>query len=291
MPDVNLQLRRNMMVYLTLATICMVILSTSLTGLVFQPGLPIPGADSSPSTHASTGATEPQTLEVGKALQFPFAISFGVILLVILLSLGKKVDFRQIAKWVACLLVVAFVSVLLNQIKFNLPVTPAGNSQEADLPPSVVYDIAPIGDPPQHLYSLVLIFILLAAAVLVAVIIAHAMQRVKADDAIGAEASEALRAIKEGADLRNVIYRCYLQMVKIASEKRGLTREESATPREFERYLVSKGIPDLPIHQLTGLFEKVRYGGKALDSEDEETAVACLTAIHAACESGEQKNR
>jgi hypothetical protein len=291
MPDVNLQLRRNMMVYLTLATIGMVILSTSLTGLVFQPGLPIPGADSSPSTHASTGATEPQTLGVGKALQFPFAISFGVILLVILLSLGKKVDFRQIAKWVACLLVVAFVSVLLNQIKFNLPVTPAGNSQEADLPPSVVYDIAPIGDPPQHLYSLVLIFILLAAAVLVAVIIAHAVQRVKADDAIGAEASEALRAIKEGADLRNVIYRCYLQMVKIASEKRGLTREESATPREFERYLVSKGIPDLPIHQLTGLFEKVRYGGKALDSEDEETAVACLSAIHAACESGEQKNR
>ena len=92
-------------------------------------------------------------------------------------------------------------------------------------------------------------------------------------------ARKALGRIQAGADLRDVILRCYHEMIRAVSEKRHLDRPESATPSEFSRSLEAAGLPVEQVQRLTRLFELVRYGAKHLGRSDEAEAVACLNAI------------
>jgi hypothetical protein len=93
------------------------------------------------------------------------------------------------------------------------------------------------------------------------------------------EAVSALLAIKQGNDINNIIITCYMNLLKIAQEWQGFEREDHVTPREYEVLLSSLGIPSDPIHKLTQLFEKVRYGKKAIDENDEAVAIDCLKTI------------
>ena len=92
----------------------------------------------------------------------------------------------------------------------------------------------------------------------------------------------AITDIENGADLRNVILRCYYEMNQAVETQRGIKRAEGMTPREFENQLVSLGIPHEPVTQLTRLFEDVRYGGKIIGKETEDLARKCLSAIASA---------
>ncbi len=96
------------------------------------------------------------------------------------------------------------------------------------------------------------------------------------------EALGAISDIEDGADLRNVILRCYYEMNQAVEKQRGMKRAEGMTPREFENQLISLGIPQEPVLQLTRLFEDVRYGEKDMGSETEDLARKCLSAIASA---------
>lgn len=98
------------------------------------------------------------------------------------------------------------------------------------------------------------------------------------------EAREALDALHAGADLKDTVMRCYFEMNRVVREQKGLVREETMTPREFEAYLAEAGLPDQQVQKLTRLFEDVRYGARAAGGRDERQAVECLTAIVEACE-------
>jgi hypothetical protein len=93
------------------------------------------------------------------------------------------------------------------------------------------------------------------------------------------EALGAISDLDNGLDLRNVILRCYYEMNRAVEMHRGIKRAEGMTPREFENQLVSLGIPQVPVSQLTRLFEDVRYGRKETGNETEELARKCLSAI------------
>jgi hypothetical protein len=101
---------------------------------------------------------------------------------------------------------------------------------------------------------------------------------------ISQEAEEALSDLRSGANLRNVIVRCYLDMGHTVDRWRGIQRQQSMTPREFETTLAELGLPNEPIVNLTRLFEAVRYGTNEASPEDEATAVTSLTAILQACQ-------
>ncbi len=83
---------------------------------------------------------------------------------------------------------------------------------------------------------------------------------------------------------KNVIIKSYLDMNAVVGEKRGLIRDEAMTPAEFAVRLDSLGLPLDAVHGLTEVFERVRYGGQEVGTEETEEAKRCLTSILKACE-------
>jgi hypothetical protein len=104
-------------------------------------------------------------------------------------------------------------------------------------------------------------------------------------DQLAQEAQVALDALHAGADVKNTVIRCYVEMSRVLDEQRGIRREEAATPREFEQQLKEAGLPDAQVEQLTRLFEAVRYGAKVADRRQERQAIDCLAGIVKACQS------
>ncbi len=103
------------------------------------------------------------------------------------------------------------------------------------------------------------------------------------------QAQAALDAIRAGGDLSEAILRCYRQMIETLKEYRGIYRDEDMTPHEFELFLEKHGVPGDPVHQLTRLFEEVRYGAARPGRKDEQVAIASLSAIVSACQRAAQK--
>jgi hypothetical protein len=101
---------------------------------------------------------------------------------------------------------------------------------------------------------------------------------------ISQEAQEALAALQAGADLKDIVLRCYSDMSQVLREQRGISRDKSMTPREFAQYLGEAGLHNDQIARLTYLFENVRYGAKVPGKPEEQEAVACLSAIVKACQ-------
>lgn len=92
-------------------------------------------------------------------------------------------------------------------------------------------------------------------------------------------AQAALEALQAGADFRNTVIRCYREMSEALRAQRGIQRQGTMTPREFESRLIQLGVPGAPIRQLTRLFELVRYGAVTPGKAEEDQAISCLTAI------------
>lgn len=103
---------------------------------------------------------------------------------------------------------------------------------------------------------------------------------------VAEQARRAIRSIEAGADVRNAILLCYFEMSRILGEEKGLTRQSTMTPREFERSLAAAGLPGPAVQRLTRLFESVRYGAKATGAGEEQEAKIALAEISDACRSG-----
>ena len=67
-------------------------------------------------------------------------------------------------------------------------------------------------------------------------------------------------------------------MSRALSRGQNLHRSQGMTPREFEQHLAGHGLKIDDIHQLTRLFEQVRYGGKTPAPRAEREAIHCLSA-------------
>jgi hypothetical protein len=73
-------------------------------------------------------------------------------------------------------------------------------------------------------------------------------------------------------------------MLQAVEEYKNIRRDRDMTPHEFELALERRGLPREPIHQLTELFEQVRYGGQVPGRAEERLAVSSLSAIVSACQ-------
>ena len=95
----------------------------------------------------------------------------------------------------------------------------------------------------------------------------------------GLEAEKAWRALQTGLDLKDVIIKCYRQMGLALKEEQGIEREDFMTTGEFQHLLATAGVPYGPVHQLTRLFDAVRYGNWQPNPTDKHEAIQSLEAI------------
>lgn len=145
-------------------------------------------------------------------------------------------------------------------------------------------------DPPEWIVTTASLIIALALTGLLVGIVymvwrnrVRKMAELKPLDDIAKEAQDAIDAIQSGGDLRDVIMRCYAEMSRVVSESRNLYRGQDMTPHEFEVFLQGRGLPREAIHQITTLFEAVRYGALVPGRQEENQAISSLNAIVNAC--------
>ncbi|GAK58064.1 hypothetical protein U27_05037 [Candidatus Vecturithrix granuli] len=87
-----------------------------------------------------------------------------------------------------------------------------------------------------------------------------------------------------GGSFKNVIIRCYVEMSAAVEKYRGIQRQDTMTPREFEMQLTQIGFPPEPIRYLTRMFEVVRYGTQIPGEAEEQQTMYSLAAIINACQ-------
>jgi hypothetical protein len=68
-------------------------------------------------------------------------------------------------------------------------------------------------------------------------------------------------------------------MGQALQQEQRIEREAFMTTGEFEVLLSAKGVPRDPVHQLTQLFDAVRYGRRQPASGENQRALQCLDAI------------
>ncbi|MGQ9548836.1 MAG: DUF4129 domain-containing protein [Roseiflexus sp.] len=108
---------------------------------------------------------------------------------------------------------------------------------------------------------------------------------------IAAEAQAALRDLEAGANVRDTVTRCYVEMMRILRAERGILRAPDMTAREFEQRLARTGLAQTYIHRLTRLFEMVRYSPRAPGPREAREAEECLRAIVEAYQSRDGTHR
>lgn len=270
----------------------LLLLAISVDGLQLLPGRPFnffASVDPPPSGAQAVQATGDAILQVVRVILIGSAVLLPISILYALLSAeGRK---KLIGN---AMMAVSMVAVYL------LALRAFGNRErELEMPPLVgTADPAEvIDDIPLDTFNaatpdwLVLAISLLCASILsivLAVVIWRIWRsrrpvRATARDYLAQEAQNAIDTLQSGGELTDAILRCYQEMSRLLQQERGIQRKADMTAREFERALLAQKLPPDAVHQLTLLFEQVRYGHARMGQREEELALASLNAIVEAC--------
>jgi hypothetical protein len=191
----------------------------------------------------------------------------------------RGANWKLLASFIPSMLVISLIALGVIFLIMLLP--KAGGSAPVDLPLPTATPLvtAPLGPVPPLLVWLVGIGLLAIALLFGGWIALSASRQPSTMEMVGLEAEKAWQALKTGLDLKDVIVKCYRQMSLALEKEQGIERETYMTIREFENLLQAAGVPKAPIHQLTQLFEAVRYGNWQPNPADEQKAIQCLEAI------------
>jgi len=284
--SLNQVAKRRALILLIAALVAAVLLASSLSNLELSSGQPFPGAGSSTSTvpeltrPTAAGASDPLPI-----VQGVLATTLLILLIWLLIRLIARTSLKDIA---GLILALAVLLILLLSLPRVPPGTPVSLAQESAAPgvPSTPYPTSPLGKPPQQFVWVVTAAVLAGAGFVVLAALRRAPRDASVSSRLGQEAERAVQALGAGADSTNVIVRCYLQMIALIHQERGLDRERSLTAREFEDVLESRGLPRRPLLRLRSVFEDVRYGNRSVTRAEEQIAVESLSEIAALCRPG-----
>ena len=259
--------------------VSILLLSASLSGLKLQAGTPIPGSSDNQSTNQGAPflpQTESTALPLLEAI---FAIILLILMIYVVVKFIGLVNLRNV---IGVLVAAGLLLLLLIILPRILPGAPTIQSDQAPIPtsrPSFDYPLSPLGEPPPAFAWLAAGGILLGIGLLTIQFLRRKPHPMNAANTLLQEAEQALHALRAGKDFSNVIIRCYLQMAEVLRAERNLERQDSMTVREFQDWLELQGMPAVPVHQLTSLFEKARYSQEQIDRADEENGTQCLEQI------------
>ena len=272
--------RRRTLVLLGLVVMITMIIAASLPHLELQPGMPLPMLENNQVVAAAPEVAQP--LLAISVTSF-FGIFFGLILggsfLYMLVRLLTGANWKSFLSFIRLMAVISLVVGSLIFLILLLPSSGNSTTNELPMPTPVPPPTSPLGSAPPQLVWLVGIGLLVICILALGWILTSASRKPGPVELVGSEAEKAWQALKAGLDLKDVIIKCYRQMSLAMEAERGLGRKEFMTTGEFENVLETAGIPHDPIHQLTRLFEAVRYGNWQPNLADEQTALQCLEAI------------
>jgi hypothetical protein len=272
--------KRRTLILLGLVMVMTMIIAASLPRLEFQAGMPLPRLENG-QVVAAPAAKEPfLAISASKFL----GIFFGLFLAGSMLYMFYKLLIRGF-RWkevTAVLQQLLFISLIVAGILLLILILPSSgvsDSPAVPVPTAEPPRTAPLGLVPASMLWLVVIGLLAVVMTVGIWILTSASRRAMPIALVGFEAEKALQALKDGLDLKDVIIKCYRQMSLVLEKKRGIKRKDFMTTGEFENLLEAAGFPNKPIHQLTQLFEAVRYGNRQPNPASEQTAIKCLEAI------------
>jgi hypothetical protein len=281
-------------IFAGLALLALVLLSASLNSLDISPGKPLSISRLAPPIYGANNTTNSMGWLLTLFRGIMIICWIGLFLYIILLFISKEERKRFLRN-----LLIFLPLILLLYFYFNWRLTPkpaedlnqglTGNPNPGVVP--TTYPPPDFVPPPQWVTTMVAIGIALAITAVISGIFymlwRQSRNRMRLKEPlkmVEQEAQMALDAIIAGGDLRETVIRCYLQMIKALEVYRGIQRDHDMTPHEFELILTKRGMPGEPIHQLTSLFEEVRYGTFRPGRNEEQTAIASLSAIISACQ-------
>jgi hypothetical protein len=273
------------LLFLVGTLVAFILLTASLSNLELQPGTPFPGGIDSGNDVQAVSPLPPTQIYFIPLLRGIFALIFLVFLIDVAARLIVLVNVKRILQLALALVILLILIYMLPHITPGGPAYFLNESSNITTPPAFDYPVTPLGQPPQILIQLVIIGIVLGIGLLAFTVVKRWPSSKSIEDELLQEAEQAVNALKAGADLRNVILRCYFQMTRSLQEEQGIERDYTMTVQEFERWLGNLGFPSIPLRQLTSLFEKVRYGKQQTSNNDEQIAMDSLNEIIQFCRS------
>lgn len=272
--------KRTRLIYLVGALISLVLLSGSLSNLELRSGTPFPGVDHH-YTAQQAASRQIQTYSFA-AIPGIFGLILLLMIIYILIRLAAFVNLKWLISWLSrFILALAALFIFLIFLSYlNFGTTGASEWVLDIIPsPSTKISTSPLGRPPKEFIWIAAIGFILATGLFVIKISGRQLQPSRTEDSLLQPAKNAIQALRGGKDFRNVIINCYLEMTNRLQEERGIERSHDMTVREFEDWLAFKGLPRVPVRNLTHLFEKVRYSKQYLGENDEKIALDSLTEI------------
>ncbi len=287
--DMSKRKRRWFILSSSVAVVAIVILASGLSTLDLDyEGQRLPrmsGEEESPER------PPPSTHIMDRSLRILFRIAGALLPFAIIYYLISPEARKRVLRDLIALLIVLLPLYLLWRVQpgtsevlgdLQLPQAP---SQDLPTAPDVAFT-------PQPRQWLILVATIAVALLLAALLVGLAWtiwrrrrRPSTSMDKLAQEAQDAIDAIEAGANLRDTVTRCYVEMMQVLKEERGIQRQRAMTPREFEAQLEELGIPTTQVRRLTRLFEEVRYGHKHLGEQEERQAVISLTSIVRFCRS------
>ncbi len=276
--------KRKALGFLVLALVMTLLIGSGLPRLKFEPGLPLPSIEGGAVVALSADETPDVQVPIPTLLFIVLLTIAAVYLSVLAYHMIRvahwkelRVNWKQLLSEFARLvfyLLITFGVVFL--VLVFLPKS-VGPRSTVPLPEPRPLPRSPLGPVPPLLVWLVGVGLFLAV-VLLGMWMLRA-QRSAAPELWELEAEQARQNLLAGGDLKDVILQCYLRMSQALQQERGIERGASVTVGEFERLLADKGLPREAVHQLTLLFQAVRYGHWQPSSSEEQKALGSLEAI------------
>src|SRR5688572_15081373 len=271
--------KRKTLILLGVVILITMMVAANLPQLEFQPGMPLPRLENGQVVAVPIEEDQAVSISAPKFILVFIALILAGATLYSMVQRFRGADWKFIA---AVLRPILIVSLVIGGLVFLIMLLPAsGSYTPVEIPvltPQAVVTSPPGSAPPPPLVWLVGIG-LFVISVLVLVWITRPSHQASPMDLVGREAEKARQALKTGVHLKDVIIQCYIQMSLALKQEQGIERKDFMTTGEFENLLETAGVPHEPIHQLTRLFEAVRYGNWQPNPVDEQLAIQCLEAI------------
>lgn len=266
------------LILIALMMIITAIISAGLPRLKLQPGMPVPRFENSQVVLAPVEEEQFVAISINEFFQKLFILALAGSMLYVIYRMIRGVGWASVRYFLQLIMVITMIVGSIIFLLMLLPKTQIILPMEMPDPTYTPPVTSPFGPVPAVLLWLVGIG-LLVSSVLLGIWIFAPSKRPTIIDLVELEAEKARQALMAGLDLKDVIINCYRQMSLALEKDQGIEREYFMTTREFENLLEATGIPHDPIHQLTQLFEAVRYGNWQPQLLDEQKAINCLEAI------------